>query len=108
MEIFEMMAKYEHEQVVFCYDKVSGLKAIIVIHDTTLVPALAAQECGPRAEEEALFDVKALQGMTFEALHRLASRRRRAVITATRVRTRAGNNCSFGRFAVAGRQVYHR
>ncbi|HEY8415957.1 MAG TPA: leucine dehydrogenase, partial [Thermaerobacter sp.] len=29
-----------HEQVVFCHDRDSGLKAIIAIHDTTLGPAL--------------------------------------------------------------------
>ena len=29
-----------HEQLVFCNDKETGLKAIIAIHDTTLGPAL--------------------------------------------------------------------
>src|SRR5699024_11044871 len=36
--IFEKMS--EHEQVVFCNDQVTGLQAIIAIHDTTLRPAL--------------------------------------------------------------------
>ena len=35
-----------HEQVVFCNDSETGLKAIIAIHDTTLGPALEEQECG--------------------------------------------------------------
>ena len=36
LEIFEYLEKYDYEQVVFCQDKESGLKAIIAIHDTTL------------------------------------------------------------------------
>jgi leucine dehydrogenase len=69
VEIFEMMAKYEHEQVVFCYDKVSGLKAIIGIHDTTLGPALGGTRMWPyKTEEEALFDVLRLsRGMTYKS-----------------------------------------
>ena len=30
------MEQYDYEQLVFCQDKQSGLKAIIAIHDTTL------------------------------------------------------------------------
>ena len=40
MGIFSEMTETDHEQLVFCYDLVSGLKAIIGIHDTTLGPAL--------------------------------------------------------------------
>ncbi|CAM5265408.1 Leucine dehydrogenase OS=Lysinibacillus sphaericus OX=1421 GN=Leudh PE=3 SV=1 [Lysinibacillus sphaericus] len=40
MEIFKYMEKYDYEQLVFCQDEASGLKAIIAIHDTTLGPAL--------------------------------------------------------------------
>lgn len=36
MEIFKYMEQYDYEQLVFCQDKESGLKAIIAIHDTTL------------------------------------------------------------------------
>ena len=39
MEIFKYMETDEYEQLVFCQDKTSGLKAIIAIHDTTLGPA---------------------------------------------------------------------
>ena len=38
MKILAQMTSYEHEQVVFCQDKDTGLKAIIAIHDTTLGP----------------------------------------------------------------------
>lgn len=40
MQSFEIMEKYEHEQLVFCSNKESGLKAIIAIHDTSLGPSL--------------------------------------------------------------------
>ncbi len=40
MRIFEKLAEYRYEQVVFCHDKSTGLRAIIAIHNTTLGPAL--------------------------------------------------------------------
>lgn len=68
MGIFEYMQKYGHEQLVFCYDKVSGLKAIIGIHDTTLGPALGGLRMWPYAsEDDALYDVVRLsRGMTYK------------------------------------------
>jgi len=58
-----------HEQVVFCNDKVTGLKAIIAIHDTTLGPALGGTRMwNYSSEAEALQDVLRLsRGMTFKA-----------------------------------------
>jgi valine dehydrogenase (NAD+) len=58
-----------HEQVVFCRDQATGLKAIIAIHDTRLGPALGGTRFYPYASEgEALTDVLRLsQGMTFKA-----------------------------------------
>ena len=39
--VFESLGKHGgHEEVVFCHDSASGLKAIIAIHNTTLGPAL--------------------------------------------------------------------
>ena len=38
--IFERVSKTNHEQVIYCNDESSGLKAIIAIHNTTLGPAL--------------------------------------------------------------------
>jgi len=47
-----------HEQVVFCQDKPSGLKAIIGIYSTALGPALGGTRFYPYAsEDEALHDV---------------------------------------------------
>lgn len=58
-----------HEQVVFCRDKESGLRAIIAIHDTTLGPALGGTRMYPyQSEADALRDVLRLsRGMTFKS-----------------------------------------
>ena len=57
-EVFAELSERDHEQVVFCNDKVSGLKAIIGIHNTTLGPALGGCRMYPYAnEEDALLDV---------------------------------------------------
>ncbi|AFS70030.1 MULTISPECIES: Glu/Leu/Phe/Val dehydrogenase [Exiguobacterium] len=66
--IFETMAMEDYEQVVFCHDKVSGLKAIIAIHDTTLGPALGGLRMWNYAsDEEALIDALRLaKGMTYK------------------------------------------
>lgn len=55
-----------HEQVIFCQDKDTGLRAIIAIHDTTLGPALGGTRMYPyRSEADALRDVLRLSlGMT--------------------------------------------
>ncbi|OIN67303.1 leucine dehydrogenase [Exiguobacterium sp. KRL4] len=57
-----------HEQVVFCNDPVSGLQAIIAIHDTTLGPALGGCRMAPYSTvDEALDDVLRLsRGMTYK------------------------------------------
>ena len=39
-ELFGLMAEMEHEQLVFCHDEATGLKAIIAIHNTVLGPAM--------------------------------------------------------------------
>ncbi|MGC4745144.1 Glu/Leu/Phe/Val family dehydrogenase [Micromonospora sp. DT201] len=57
-----------HEQVVFCQDKQSGLKAIIGIYSTALGPALGGTRFYPYAsEEDALADVLDLsRGMAYK------------------------------------------
>ncbi len=57
-----------HEQVVFCRDKQSGLKAIIGIYSTALGPALGGTRFYPYASEEAaLADVLDLsRGMAYK------------------------------------------
>lgn len=59
----------EYEEVVFCHDAPSGLRAIVAIHSTSLGPALGGTRFFPfRSEEEALRDVLRLaRGMTYKA-----------------------------------------
>lgn len=68
MEIFSHLEKYDYEQLVFCQDKNSGLKAIIAIHDTTLGPALGGTRMWTYStEEEAIVDALRLaKGMTYK------------------------------------------
>ncbi len=67
--VIEQMSTYDHEQVVFCQDQATGLKAIIAIHNTTLGPALGGTRMWMYNNElEALNDVLRLsRGMTFKA-----------------------------------------
>ncbi len=69
MSVFSETSFDDHEQVVFCHDRDSGLKAIIAIHDTTLGPALGGCRMWPYAsDDEALNDVLRLsRGMTYKA-----------------------------------------
>ena len=53
MELFERIAGEDYEQVVFCHDRPSGLRAIIAIHSTALGPALGGTRCWRFASEEA-------------------------------------------------------
>ncbi len=58
-----------HEQVVFCHDEPTGLKAIIAIHSTALGPALGGTRFYPYpSESDALADVLNLsRGMSYKA-----------------------------------------
>lgn len=68
MELFAAMERDDYEEVLFCQDKASGLKAIIAIHDTTLGPALGGTRMWTYAtEEEAVVDALRLaKGMTYK------------------------------------------
>lgn len=57
-----------HEQVVFCHDEASGLRAIIALYSTALGPALGGTRFFPYASEaDALADVLNLsQGMAYK------------------------------------------
>jgi valine dehydrogenase (NAD+) len=65
--VFERAAG--HEQVVFCHDEATGLKAIIAIHSTALGPGLGGTRFYPYASEQAaLEDVLNLsRGMSYKA-----------------------------------------
>ncbi|HWJ02433.1 MAG TPA: Glu/Leu/Phe/Val dehydrogenase [Verrucomicrobiae bacterium] len=66
--IFEQMAEYGHEQVIFNYDKATGLKAIIAIHDTTLGPALGGCRMWDYENEQAALKdaLRLSRGMTYK------------------------------------------
>ncbi|SET50190.1 phenylalanine dehydrogenase [Oceanobacillus limi] len=68
-EEFKLLDKMsEHEQVVFCNDPSSGLRAIIAIHNTTLGPALGGCRMHPYPSlDHALDDVLRLsKGMSYK------------------------------------------
>lgn len=66
--VIERMSKYNHEQLLFCNDNATGLKAIIAVHNTTLGPALGGTRMWAYNNElEALNDVLRLsRGMTYK------------------------------------------
>jgi leucine dehydrogenase len=68
LDIFEAMKDNGHEQVIFNYDKTTGLKSIVAIHDTTLGPALGGCRMWPyKTTDEALKDALRLsKGMTYK------------------------------------------
>ncbi|NQD67502.1 Glu/Leu/Phe/Val dehydrogenase [Bacillus haikouensis] len=68
MKIFSYMENYDYEQLVFCQDEVSGLKAIIAIHDTTLGPALGGTRMWTYESEEAAIEdaLRLARGMTYK------------------------------------------
>lgn len=67
--IFNEIAKFDHEQVQVCYDRETGLKAIIGIHNTVLGPSLGGLRIWNYSSEvQALRDVLRLsRGMTFKS-----------------------------------------
>lgn len=67
--VLAQMDAEDHEQVVYCYDRSSGLRGIIAIHDTSLGPALGGCRMWPyETEEDALRDALRLaRGMTYKS-----------------------------------------
>ncbi len=69
MSIFGAVDFDDHEQVHYFYDKETGLKCVIAIHNTKLGPALGGVRMWPyEDEQEAVTDVLRLsRGMTYKA-----------------------------------------
>ncbi|HEY5890716.1 MAG TPA: Glu/Leu/Phe/Val dehydrogenase [Acidimicrobiia bacterium] len=69
MTVFDEVATDGHEQVLYGFDKESGLRTIIAIHSTALGPALGGTRFFPYpSEDEALIDVLRLaKGMSYKA-----------------------------------------
>src|SRR5437667_10740408 len=66
--IFDLMETHDYENIFFCQEKALGLKAIIVIHDTTAGPAAGGIRMWPyETEADALRDALRLaRGMTYK------------------------------------------
>ncbi len=69
LSLFADIKTTNHEQIVFCNDNATGLKAIIAIHNTILGPGLGGTRMwNYSSEAEALNDVLRLsRGMTYKA-----------------------------------------
>lgn len=69
MTVFHAPDFQDHEQIVFCHDVESNLKAIIAIHNTNRGPSLGGCRMWPYAnEQEAINDVLRLsRGMTYKS-----------------------------------------
>ena len=69
MDVFDRIGGDEYEQVVYCHDRATRLRAIVAIHSTRLGPALGGTRFYPYVTEEAaLTDVLRLaRGMTYKA-----------------------------------------
>jgi leucine dehydrogenase len=63
------MLEFNHEQIVYCNDNESGLRAIIAVHNTVLGPSLGGTRMwNYQNETEALIDVLRLsRGMTYKS-----------------------------------------
>ncbi len=69
MGIFDRIEQRAHDQISFAYDRESGYKGIIAIHDTSLGPALGGTRFWSYdSDEDAINDVLRLaRGMTYKA-----------------------------------------
>lgn len=68
-ELFAGLESTDHEQIVFCQDNATGLKAIIAIHNTVLGPGLGGTRMWVYShEKDAIRDAMRLsRGMTYKA-----------------------------------------
>lgn len=66
--IFEYMQKYDYENILLCQDAATGLRAVIVVHDTTLGPATGGTRMWTYdGELDAIEDALRLaRGMTYK------------------------------------------
>ncbi|MEW6154074.1 MAG: Glu/Leu/Phe/Val dehydrogenase dimerization domain-containing protein [Actinomycetota bacterium] len=69
MNVFDRIGADGYEQVVFCQDRATGLRAIVAVHSTRLGPSLGGTRFYPYpSEDAALEDVLRLaKGMTYKA-----------------------------------------
>ena len=109
--VFASPAFDRHEEVIFCTDAKSGLRAIIAIHDTSLGPALGGCRMWPYdSESEAITDVLRLsRAMSYKnALAQLSTGGGKSVIIGDSERDKSeALFYAFGRFVenLGGRYI---
>jgi leucine dehydrogenase len=69
VDVFERIAGDSHEQVVFCHDPATGLRAVVAVHSTRLGPALGGTRFFPYASEDAAVEdvLRLSRGMTYKS-----------------------------------------
>ena len=69
VDVFDRIGSEGYEQVVFCHDRPTGLRAIIAIHSTRLGPALGGTRFHPYATEDAALEdvLRLAKGMTYKS-----------------------------------------
>ncbi|MGH9224107.1 MAG: Glu/Leu/Phe/Val family dehydrogenase [Acidimicrobiales bacterium] len=69
MNVFDRIGADGYEQVVFCQERNTGLRAIVAIHSTTLGPSLGGTRFYPYATEDAALEdvLRLAKGMTYKA-----------------------------------------
>ncbi|MBC8045960.1 MAG: Glu/Leu/Phe/Val dehydrogenase [Fimbriimonadaceae bacterium] len=97
------MSEMGHEQVVFCNDTESGLKAIIAVHNTVLGPSLGGTRFWNYTNEtDAIVDVLRLsRGMTYKSSlcgNNLGGGKAVIIGDATKIKSREALFRSYGKF----------
>jgi glutamate dehydrogenase/leucine dehydrogenase len=111
VNVFDRIGSDDYEQIVYCHDRPTGLRAIVAVHSTRLGPALGGTRFYPYAsEDDALADVLRLaRGMTYKsAAAGLDLGGGKAVILGDPTRTRSEALIrAYGRFveALGGRYI---
>jgi glutamate dehydrogenase/leucine dehydrogenase len=69
VNVFDRIGADGYEQVIYCHDRISGLKAIIAIHSTRIGPALGGTRFYPYATEDAALEdvLRLARGMTYKS-----------------------------------------
>ena len=69
MDVFDRIGDEDYEQVVFCHDRATGLRAVIAIHSTRLGPSLGGTRYHPYATEDAAVEdvLRLSKGMTYKS-----------------------------------------
>ena len=69
MDLFGRIGDEDYEQVVFCHDRPTGLRAVIAIHSTRLGPSLGGTRFHPYPTEDAAVEdvLRLAKGMTYKS-----------------------------------------